>query len=195
MSRPESATVKSRPSGLVRPIVLVGLMGAGKTSIGRRLGHRLGVPFRDSDDAIVEAADMSIADIFESYGEPSFRELERRVIARLLTEEGGVLALGGGAFIDPQTRALVKCRAVSIWLDAELDLLVERTARKPGKRPLLMNGEPRAVLGSLMSQRNPIYAEADHRVQSKPSGPDALVDEIVSWLRAEGHWSGAANER
>lgn len=160
------------------PIVLVGLMGAGKSAVGRRLARVLGRPFRDADDAIVEAAGMSIPEIFERYGEPAFRELERRVVAALLEERGTVIALGGGAFIDPQTRALVRSRAISIWIEADLEILVERTARKPGSRPLLARGEPRDVLRRLMEARYPIYAEADFRVKTG-NGP---VDEVVAQI-------------
>lgn len=175
------------PFQLSHPVVLVGLMGAGKTSIGRRLGLRLGLNFCDSDDAVVEAAGMSIADIFEMYGEAKFRDLERRVIARLMNEQPSIMALGGGAFVDRQTRELIKSDAISIWIDADLDILVERTARKPGKRPLLMAGNPREILADLMRRRNPIYAEADHRVQSGAPTPEDLVNEIVEWLENQGH--------
>lgn len=174
------------------PVVLVGLMGAGKTSIGRRLGLRLGLSFADSDDAVIEAAGMSISDIFELYGETNFRELERRVIARLIGEQPAILALGGGAFIDLATRELVKTKAISIWIDADLDTLVDRTGRKPGKRPLLMNGDPREILAGLMERRNPIYAEADHRIQSGAPTPEHLVEEIVDWLIATDQLSEAA---
>lgn len=163
-----------------RPIVLVGLMGAGKSAVGRRLAEVLDRPFRDADDAIVEAAGMSIPDIFERYGEPAFRDLERQVVARLLEEPRTVVALGGGAFIDPQTRSLVRQRALSIWLEADLDTLVERTSRKPGKRPLLAQGNPREVLARLMEVRYPIYAEADHRV---PTGPGPVEDVVARVLR------------
>ncbi len=166
-----------------RPIVLVGLMGAGKSAVGRRLAAALGRPFRDADEAIVEAAGMSIPDIFELYGEPAFRDLERRVVARLIGEPGSVIALGGGAFVDPETRALVKRRAVSIWIEADLDTLVERTSRKPGRRPLLAKGDPREILSRLMEIRHPIYAEADFRVKSGDGPVEEVVDRVLRIVR------------
>lgn len=180
MTEPSKASSEAAPAlpAERRPIVLVGLMGAGKSAVGRRLAAALKRPFRDADDAIVEAAGMSIPDIFALYGEPAFRDLERRVVARLLDESGTVIALGGGAFIDPETRALVKRRALSIWIDADLDILVERTARKPGRRPLLAQGDPREILARLMAIRYPIYAEADFRVKSG-EGP---VEDVVDWV-------------
>lgn len=180
MTEPSKASSEAAPAlpAERRPIVLVGLMGAGKSAVGRRLAAALKRPFRDADDAIVEAAGMSIPDIFALYGEPAFRDLERRVVARLLDEAGTVIALGGGAFIDPETRALVKRRALSIWIDADLDILVERTARKPGRRPLLAQGDPREILARLMAIRYPIYAEADFRVKSG-EGP---VEDVVDWV-------------
>jgi shikimate kinase len=150
-----------------RPIVLVGLMGAGKTSVGRRLAQELDTRFVDSDQAIEEAAGMTIADIFEIYGEAEFRALERRVIRRLLDEGGhGVVALGGGAFVAPETRELVLDKGHVVWLKAALDVLVERTAKKPGKRPLLADGDPRAILADLMARREPLYALAHDTVVS-----------------------------
>lgn len=169
-----------------RRIVLVGLMGAGKTSVGRRLAKLLDTTFVDADEEIVAAAGMSIADIFATYGEPVFRDLERRVIARLLEGPPGVLALGGGAFVDPGTRARVKERAISIWLDAELDTLVERTSRKRASRPLLKDGDLRAKLETLLAERRPIYAEADHRVESGSLPPEAIAQRILELLAGEG---------
>ena len=155
----ETPPAASGTPGLARPLVLVGLMGAGKTSVGKRVAQALGVAFVDSDHAIEDAAGMTIADIFDLYGETEFRALERRVIRRLLEEgEAGVLALGGGAFMDPGTRALVLAAGHVVWLKADLDVLVERTARKPGKRPLLAQGEPRQILAALMARREPVYA-------------------------------------
>ncbi len=149
---------------LARPVVLVGLMGAGKTAVGRQLAALLDVGFVDADEAIVEAASMSIPDIFEVYGEAAFRDLERRVIARLIDATPGVLALGGGAFVDPRTREKLAARTVTIWLKADLETLVARTARKRTSRPLLLQGEPREILADLMARRYPIYALADHTV-------------------------------
>jgi shikimate kinase len=151
---------------LVRSVVLVGLMGAGKTSVGKRLAALLGVGFTDSDAEIVAAAGMTIPEIFATLGEPAFRDGERRVIARLLSEPAGVLATGGGAFIEPRTRTEIKRRATSVWLRADLDLLWDRVRDRPG-RPLLQAPDPRAVLADLERKRSPIYAEADVVVDSR----------------------------
>jgi shikimate kinase len=166
--------------------VLVGLMGAGKTAVGRRLAAALGVAFADADEAIIEAAGMSIPDIFEVYGETAFRDLERRVVVRLLDEATGVLALGGGAFIDPQTRAAVGERGVSIWLKAELETLVARVSKKRAVRPLLMTGEPRTILAGLMERRYPIYAEADFTVLTGDQPLDEVVERLTELLQREG---------
>jgi len=156
-------------------------MGAGKTSVGRRLADLLDTRFVDSDHAIEDAAGMTIADIFDVYGEGEFRALERRVIKRLLDEgEAGVLALGGGAFMDPETRALVLRDGHVVWLKAALDVLVARTARKPGKRPLLAQGEPRQILAELKARREPIYALAHDTVVSG-EGP---LSEVVACVAA-----------
>jgi shikimate kinase len=158
-----------------RSIVLVGMMGAGKTAIGRRLASALGWPFTDADWAIEAAAGTSIANIFAEIGEAAFRARERQVIARLLHGERQVLALGGGAFMDPETRALVRERALSIWLRADLEVLVRRTGRRDD-RPLLAGGDPRVKLTALLEQRAPIYAEADLIVDSD-KGP---IGEVVA---------------
>lgn len=165
-----------------RTIVLVGLMGAGKTTVGRRLAKRLGLEFADSDFEIEKAAQMSVNDIFAKYGEEYFRSGERRVIARLLNGPARVLATGGGAFINEETRTLMKDQAITIWLDAALDVLVERTARRD-TRPLLKQGDPAEILQSLMQERAPIYAEADIRVQSSDGPHDAVVDSIMTSLQ------------
>lgn len=165
-----------------RTIVLVGLMGAGKTTVGRRLAKRLGLEFADSDFEIEKAAQMSVNDIFAKYGEDYFRSGERRVIARLLNGPARVLATGGGAFINEETRALMKEQAITIWLDAALDVLVERTARRD-TRPLLKQGDPAEILQSLMQERAPIYAQADIRVQSSDGPHDAVVDSIMMSLQ------------
>ena len=141
------------------------MMGAGKTAVGRRLAKVLGWPFQDADAAIEEAAGTTISNIFAEIDEAAFRDKERRVIGRLLEKERQILALGGGAFIDSTTRALVRAQALSIWLRADLDTLVRRTGR-PGKRPLLAQSDPRAKLAELLEQRTPIYAEADLMVDS-----------------------------
>ncbi|MDR7102913.1 shikimate kinase [Croceicoccus sp. BE223] len=161
---------------LDRPVVLVGLMGVGKSTIGKRLSQALGFGFIDADDAVVEAAQMSIAEIFERFGEAYFRDGERRVIARLIEENGNhpaVIATGGGAFVDPETRALILDRAVAVWLDSDLDTLVERVGRK-NTRPLLTGKDPRVVLADLMDKRRPAYAQAPIRVVSD-SGPQAAT--------------------
>jgi shikimate kinase len=163
-----------------RTIVLVGMMGAGKTAVGRRLALALGWPFADADQAIEAAAGTTISNIFAEIGEAAFRDSERQVIARLLRGERQVLALGGGAFIDPQTRALVRERALSIWLRADLDVLTRRTARR-NDRPLLAGGDPRARLATLLEQRAPIYAQADLIVDS---GKGPIGDVVARTLQA-----------
>jgi shikimate kinase len=168
-----------------RSIVLVGLMGAGKTKVGRQLAQRLGLPFADADDEIVEAAGCTIEEIFERFGEAAFRDGERRVVARLLGGEPKVLATGGGAFLDPGTRARVRERGLSIWLRADLDVLVERTSRRGG-RPLLKNRDIRATLEKLMAERYPIYAEANIVIDSGRHSVDVTVQQIVEALACSG---------
>jgi shikimate kinase len=178
-------TTSPLPLADERPIVLVGMMGAGKTAVGRRLARTLGWPFKDADAAIEAAAGTTIANIFAEIGEPAFRLKERQIIARLLgSGERMVLALGGGAFMDPQTRAVIRERARSVWLRAELDVLVRRTAR-PGKRPLLAKGEPREVLACLLDQRTPVYSQADVIVDSGKGPIAAVVAEVMAALAAE----------
>lgn len=143
------------------------------------------MPFGDADDEVVAAAGMSIPDIFELYGEPRFRELERRVVARMLQRPPMILALGGGAFIDPETRDLVKHGAVSIWLRADLETLVARTLRKREQRPLLKDGDPRATLERLMEVRYPVYALADHVVDTANEAHEAVVMRLIELLRAQ----------
>lgn len=164
-------------------IVLVGLMGAGKSCIGRRLASVLGVPFTDADAEIEAAAGCSVADIFEHHGEAAFRDGERRVIARLLGGPPHVLATGGGSFMDPAIRAAIKAAGISIWLRADLDLLVRRTSRR-NTRPLLRTGDPRAILESLMAERYPVYAEADIAVDSQDGPPEVTVERVVQALQA-----------
>jgi len=167
---------------LDRPIVLVGLMGVGKSTVGRRLARRLGLPFVDSDSAIEEAAGgASAADVFERYGESDFRDGERRLVARLVEGERRVIATGGGAFVDPETRALLKARAVTIWLDAPVEVLAERTGRRD-TRPLLRDGDRAATLARLDSERRPKYAEADIHIRSGDGGHGDVVDAIVAAL-------------
>lgn len=171
------------PSGLsvTKTIVLVGLMGAGKTTVGRRLAKRLDLEFVDSDFEIEKAAQMSVGEIFESFGEEDFRAGERRVISRLMDGPTKVMATGGGAFINAETRALIKQKSVSIWLDASLDVLVDRTGRRD-TRPLLQVDNPRGVLEKLLAERSPIYGEADLKVQSCDGPHETVVDAIVEKL-------------
>jgi shikimate kinase len=166
-----------------RSLVLVGMMGAGKSSIGRRLAARLGIAFVDADNAIEEAAGMTIPDIFATYGEAYFRAGETRVIARLL--EGGpqVLATGGGAFMNPDTRAAIAAHGVSVWLNAEFDVLMRRIKRRQD-RPLLKTDDPAETLRTLMAERYPVYEQAAITIQSREVPHDKIVDEIVSALSA-----------
>jgi shikimate kinase len=164
-------------------IVLVGLMGAGKSCIGRRLAARLGLAFTDADAEIEAAAGCSIQEIFERHGEAAFRDGERRVIARLLRGPRQVLATGGGAYMDPQTRAEIREHAISVWLRADLDLLHRRTSRRD-TRPLLKHGNPLETLDRLMIERHPVYAEADITVVSDDGPPDATVERVFLGIEA-----------
>lgn len=164
---------------LDRPIVLVGLMGAGKSTVGKRLAKRLGLPFVDSDDAIEDAAGYSAAEMFERYGEADFRDGERRLVARLIDGSVRVIATGGGVYIDPRTRKLLNERAITIWLDAPVDTLAERTGRRD-TRPLLRDGDREATLGRLSVSRGPAYAEAHIRVRSGEGAHRIVVDSIVT---------------
>jgi shikimate kinase len=166
-----------------RTLVLVGLMGAGKSCIGRRLATRLDLPFIDADREIEDAAGCSIPEIFERHGEQAFRDGERRVILRLLDGPICVLATGGGAFMDPRTRQAVRGRAISIWLRADLDLLTRRVARR-NDRPLLQVDDPRRKLEELMAVRYPVYAEADVTVDSQDGPPDATLERVIAALAA-----------
>jgi shikimate kinase len=166
---------------MAKTIVLVGLMGAGKTYVGKRLAERLALPFVDADSEIEGAAGCTIEEIFARYGEPEFRAGERRVMSRLLGGPVCVLATGGGAFMDADTRALVKSHAISVWLRADLDVLAARVARRGG-RPLLKAGEPRAVLARLMAERYPTYAEADIIVDSAREAPEQTVERVLARL-------------
>jgi len=164
-----------------RTIVLVGLMGAGKSTIGRRLGVRLGLPFVDADSEIERASGLSIAEIFERFGEAHFRDGERRVIARLIDGPAKVVATGGGAFVAADTRALILARAVAVWLDADIATLAERVRRRD-TRPLLRDRDPAEVLAELARVRNPLYAEAHIHISSKPTPHEATVRAIVAAL-------------
>ena len=166
-----------------RTITLVGLMGVGKTSVGKRLAAALSLPFRDADNEVEAAAGRSIPDIFADLGESAFREGERRVIARLLDEPPHVLATGGGAFMNDETRALIKDRSVSIWLRADVEILARRVARKDN-RPLLTGKDPLVVLRDLAEVRYPVYAEADIVVDSGDAPHNVTVDNVIKALAA-----------
>lgn len=187
MGQNPSGITKPKAESLVlerlagRPIVLVGMMGAGKTTVGRRLAMRLGLPFTDSDAEIETAAGMSIADIFATHGEDEFRAGEARVIARLLREHQGVIATGGGAFVNSDTRAAIKADAVSVWLKAEFDVLFARVSKRP-TRPLLQTADPRGTLRDLMDKRYPLYALADITITSHDVPHDAVVADILAAL-------------
>jgi shikimate kinase len=170
-------------AGLERSIVLVGLMGAGKSSIGRRLGQSQGRPFVDADKEIEKAAGCSIEEIFERHGEAEFRDGERRVIARLLGGPPQVLATGGGAFMDPRTRAAVRQHGISVWLRADLELLVRRTGRR-NNRPLLKGKDRRVILQDLIDERYPVYAEADVAVDIDDSPPDVTTARVSAAIEA-----------
>lgn len=181
-TQPDLAAIAAR---ITRPVVLVGLMGVGKSTVGRKLASLLHRDFVDADEAIVEAAQLSIPEIFEQFGEPYFRDGERRVIARLIEEGHGVIATGGGAFVDPSTRALILDKTIAVWIDCDIDTLVERTARR-NTRPLLRNGDPKEILTRLAATRAPFYAEAPIRVVSE-NGPHAdtaraIIEAIDQWL-------------
>jgi shikimate kinase len=170
---------------LSRTVALVGMMGAGKSSVGRRLATRLGVPFKDADSEIELAAGCPVSEIFERFGEPAFRDGERKVIARLLDEPPHVLATGGGAFIDPGTRARLKESAVTIWIKAPVDVLLTRVKRRD-TRPLLRTEDPRGTLEKLLNERAPIYAEADITIESDEGPHSNAVDMIVRSLKNRG---------
>jgi len=186
-STPDRQAIAALARRIDRPLVLVGLMGVGKTSVGKRLAAVLGFEFVDADEAIEEAAQMAIPEIFETYGEPYFRSGERRVIARLIEEAharpGKVIATGGGAFVDPETRALILERAVAIWLDADLDTLVDRVGRRTN-RPLLKDGNPREILARLKAEREPAYAEAPIHIASRGGPHQRTVATIIKELEA-----------
>ncbi|WP_265571197.1 shikimate kinase [Sphingomicrobium nitratireducens] len=163
---------------LDKPIVLVGLMGAGKSTVGRRLARRLGLPFTDSDAEIEDAAGLSAAEVFERYGEDDFRDGERRLVARLIDGSVGVIATGGGAYVDPDTRKLLNERAITVWLDAPVDVLAERTGRRD-TRPLLRDGNRAKTLAKLDEERRPLYAEAHLHVISNEQAHGKVVEEII----------------
>ena len=188
--------VSKRPMTLKRTVALVGMMGAGKTSIGKRLAARLNVPFADADHEIEAAAGMTVSEIFAKYGEPYFRDGERRVIARLLSEAPHVLATGGGAYMDDITRATMKASTFTIWLKAPVEILIGRVKKRQGTdknadgqgqtRPLLANDDLRGTLERLLAQREPIYAQADMVLVSADEPHIVLLDKIVAALATHG---------
>lgn len=185
----DAATLLRRLGG--RSIVFVGLMGAGKTAIGRKVAEALALPFTDSDHEIEAVSRMSVPDLFESYGEAEFRALERRVIARLLKGGPQVVSTGGGAFMDENTRSAIAASGLSVWLDADLDTLMERVAKRQN-RPLLKTADPRAVMQRLMQTRCPVYALAEIRIHSRPERKEIIAGEVLAALsqRLAGEDSG-----
>ncbi|MEO4000654.1 shikimate kinase [Mesorhizobium sp. CAU 1732] len=164
-----------------RVVVFVGLMGAGKTAIGRKVAQTLGLPFVDSDHEIETVSRMSVPELFERYGEPEFRALEQRVIERLLREGPRVVSTGGGAFMNAQTREAIGSYGISMWLKADLDVLMERVAKKQN-RPLLKNADPRGVMQQLMQDRYPVYALADVTVETRDTKREIIADEALQAL-------------
>ena len=185
----DAAAIGAIAARIRRPIVLVGLMGVGKSTVGRRLASMLNTEFIDADDAIEDAAQMSIAEIFEQFGEEYFRDGERRVIARLIEDsagaKGGVIATGGGAFCNAETRELILSQAIAVWIDCDIDTLVERTSRRD-TRPLLRGGNPREILSRLHRERREFYAQAPICINSQ-NGPHhdtamAIIEAVGQWL-------------
>jgi shikimate kinase len=170
-------------SGLVsrlgtRSVVFVGLMGAGKTAIGRKVAATLGLPFTDSDQEIESVSRMTIPDLFERYGEAEFRSLEQRVILRVLESGPQILSTGGGAYMNAQTRAAIAAHGLSVWLKADIDILMDRVSKKQN-RPLLKAADPRAVLEKLMVERHPVYAQADVTVPTRDERKEVIADEVI----------------
>ena len=182
---PPHDVIRSIRDRLDRPLVLVGMMGVGKSTVGRKLAAALDMDFTDADDEVVEAANMPIREIFERFGEDYFRDGERRVIARLMEEAGSacVIATGGGAFVHPETRALILEKSIAIWLDADIDTLVERVGRND-RRPLLKDGDPRTVVTKMKSDREAAYGEAPIHVMSDTGPHGVAVGRIVEALDA-----------
>jgi len=178
-----------------RSIVLVGMMGVGKSSIGRRLASRLGIPFVDADAEVEKAAGMSIADIFAHRGEADFRSGEARVITRLLESGPQVLAAGGGAFINAGTREAIRASGVSVWLKADLDVLLRRISKRRNERPLLQTADPEETLRALLIEREPVYAQADLTVHSRDVAHDSIVADIITLLGAFLHGSAPRREK
>ncbi len=176
-------------TNLTKTVALIGMMGAGKTAIGTRLAKRLDVPFADADHEIEQAARLTVKEIFERYGEPHFRDGERRVIARLLGEPAHVLATGGGAYMDDTTRAALRENAFTIWLKVPLEILLGRVKKRQAQdqsRPLLNNGDVRGTLERLLAEREPVYAQADMVLESVDAPHGELVDRIVAELAQHG---------
>lgn len=167
---------------LTKTVVLTGMMGCGKSAIGRRLAAQLGLDFKDSDTEIEQAAAMSVSEIFDQHGEAYFRDGEKRVIERLLHEPAHIMAIGGGAFCQPQTRALIQQHACSIWLKTDLDELVRRVNKRPGKRPLLANGDPKDILARLLEERAPDYEKADLTIVSSSGTHQKTVKAVIAEL-------------
>lgn len=181
---PSDVEIGAIAARIDRPVVLVGLMGVGKSTVGRKLAALLKTDFVDADDAIEQAATMTVTEIFERFGESYFRDGERRVIARLIEENKGVIATGGGAFVNADTRALVIAKAIAVWIDCPVQTLVERTARRDS-RPLLKSGDPSEILERLRAERAPFYAEAPIHVTSE-RGPH--IETAFQIIRAIDKW-------
>jgi shikimate kinase len=188
----DTTTVRQRLDG--HAIVLVGLMGAGKTTVGRRLAEKLGLAFVDADHEIELAAGQTIPEIFAQHGEAYFRDGERKVIARLLENGAQVLATGGGAYMNSDTRATIRNHAISIWLRADFDLLMRRVRRR-SNRPLLQNADPEAVMRKLIEERYPVYAEADLTVDSRDIAHTSIVNTIIRMLARWPGWDRLSNEQ
>jgi len=194
---PEAKANCDTVRGLIgqRSIVLVGLMGAGKSAIGRKVAAMLELPFVDADTEIESVSQMTIPELFEHYGEPEFRALEKRVVSRLLKSGPRVLATGGGAFINDSTRQAIRRRGISVWLSADLDLLMERVSRRQN-RPLLRDPDPRGVMRRLMDERYPIYREATIEVASRDISKEEMAANVVAaiagWLESGGTQNGRA---
>jgi shikimate kinase len=192
LEAPSEAAIVALLGG--RSVVLVGMMGAGKSSVGRRLAARLGVPFVDADSEIEQAAQMSIPEIFAKYGEAAFRSAETRVIGRLLDGGPQVLATGGGAFMNPETRQAIGAKGVSVWLKADLDVLIRRVKRR-SDRPLLQTDDPAETLRRLLDERSPTYQQADLTIHSREVPHEKIVDEILSALAQHPRLSGTEPPR
>ncbi len=181
VNRPEAAAIKAMLGK--RSIVIIGLMGAGKSTIGKRVAQMLGLPFIDADAEIESVSRMTIPELFETYGEPEFRDLEHRVIKRILRTGPRVLATGGGAFMNEATRKVIAKAGIAVWLKADIDVLMERVSRK-SNRPLLKTKDSRATMQQLVEQRYPVYGSADITVMSRDEKKDVMAAEVVEALSA-----------